>query len=451
MSLHSNLIKIAYKANAEHYFLCLESLEKQVWLDSGKPSSSYGRYDILSAAPVETLKNPSIEAIETRVASMRNNVPDEIQQNPDLPFVGGAIGYLNYEFNSDDFGISPHSGLRNSHFGFYHWALIQDHKQKTATLVFLSTCSEAFKSKIIALVSNNSHDAQDPQETALLSQSQTQPGFSVSGFHANLSKQKYLNALDTIMQHILAGNCYQINFSQRFSGEFSGDPKAAYLALRKILPSPFSAYIGLSDDSILSLSPERFIQIDAKNRAKTQPIKGTAPRGLTPEDDAKFAEELQKSEKNRAENLMIVDLLRNDFSKSCEPFSVTVPKLFDLESFANVHHLVSTIEGKIEDGISALEFFIRCFPGGSITGAPKKRAMEIIRDLEEHPRNIYCGSVCYLSANGNFDSNISIRTLLVSEDKIYCWGGGGIVADSNPEDEYQESLQKIGVLIEALQ
>ncbi len=445
MSLHNNLIKIAYKANSEHYFLCFAGLEKQVWLDSGKPSSTYGRYDILSAAPVDVLENPSIEAIEARVESMRTSVPDEIRQNPYLPFVGGAIGYLNYEFNSDDFGISSHKGLRNSHFGFYHWALIQDHKQKTATLVFLSTCSEAFKSNIIALAS------QTPPETAPLSKPQTQPEFSVSGFHANLSKQKYLNALDTIMQHILVGNCYQINFSQRFSGEFSGDPKAAYLALRKILPSPFSAFIGLSDDSILSLSPERFIQIDAKNKAKTQPIKGTAPRGLTPEDDAELAKGLQSSEKNRAENLMIVDLLRNDFSKSCEPFSVKVPKLFDLESFANVHHLVSTIEGKIETGISALEFFIRCFPGGSITGAPKKRAMEIIRDLEEHPRNIYCGSVCYLSANGNFDSNISIRTLLVSENKIYCWGGGGIVADSNPEDEYQESLQKIGVLIEALQ
>lgn len=419
--------------------MCLEKLDKVVWLDSGKPSSTYGRYDILTAAPVEVLENPSTLEVEQHVAKLQQYIPP--QQLHRQPFIGGAIGYLNYEHNSEDFAIPQRHAKLSSHFGIYHWALIQDHKEKTAELVFLSLCTDEFKQKIVDLVT---------QDKSPLAQKNATHNFSVTGLHANLSKAEYLASLDKIMQHIIAGDTYQINFSQRFSGDFSGSPKSAYLALRKVLPSPFSAYIDLCEDKILSLSPERFIQID-QDKVKTQPIKGTAPRGLTPEDDAELAENLLNSEKNRAENLMIVDLLRNDFSQSCRPFSVKVPKLFELESFANVHHLVSTIEGRIEDGISPMEFFMRCFPGGSITGTPKKRAMEIINDLEEHPRNIYCGSVCYLSANGNFDSNIAIRTLLVSENKIYCWGGGGVVADSDPEEEYQESLHKIGVLIEALQ
>ncbi len=430
-----NVIPIEYRANSDSYFLSLSALDQPVWLDSGKPHSTYGRFDILCAAPSEVLKNPSIEDLENRLASVQASTPKELIDNTQLPFVGGVIGYFNYEFNTEDFGIKPKTPLTTSYFGVYHWALIQDHKEKNAYLVFTNFCDENFQNLIRKTLSSPVKD--------LVS------GFNVEGLSADLSKDKYLENFDRIKHHIIAGDTYQINYAQRFSGNFSGNSLDAYLSLRKVMPSPFSAYLKLSDDAVLSLSPERFIQIDG-NKAKTQPIKGTAPRGLSSEEDKEFAKQLKNSEKNRAENVMIVDLLRNDFSKSCQTNSVTVPKLFELESFANVHHLVSTVEGEISSGISPLTFFLRCFPGGSITGAPKKRAMEIIQTLEDHPRNIYCGAICYMSANGKFDSNIAIRTLLINEEKIYCWGGGGIVADSDAEEEYQESLQKIGILIDAL-
>ncbi len=430
-----NVIQIAYRANSDSYFLSLSVLGHPVWLDSGKPRSTYGRFDILSAAPSEILKNPSIADLENRFASVQASAPKELIDNTQLPFVGGVIGYFNYEFNAEDFSIKQKTPLTDSYFGVYHWALIQDHKEKNTHIVFTNFCDETFRNRIQEILSS-------PTKEPL-------SRFNVGGFSPDLSKDKYLENFERIKHHIVAGDTYQINYAQRFSGNFSGSSLAAYLSLRKVMPSPFSAYLKLDDDAVLSLSPERFIQIDG-DKAKTQPIKGTAPRGLSSEEDKELAKQLKNSEKNRAENVMIVDLLRNDFSKSCQPHSVIVPKLFDLESFANVHHLVSTVEGKISSGISPLTFFLRCFPGGSITGAPKKRAMEIIQTLEDHPRNIYCGAICYMSVNGKFDSSIAIRTLLINEEKIYCWGGGGIVADSDPEEEYQESLQKIGILIEAL-
>lgn len=184
---------------------------------------------------------------------------------------------------------------------------------------------------------------------------------------------------------------------------------------------------------------------------KTKPIKGTIRRGVDEQQDKSLACELLQSEKNRAENLMIVDLLRNDFGQNCKAASVKVPHLFALESYANVHHLVSTVTGELNDGIDELSFYHDCFPGGSITGAPKKRAMEIIDELEPHPRNIYCGSIVCISANGRLNSSIAIRTLLIKDNSIYCWGGGGIVADSKAEEEYQESLQKVGALMRELE
>ncbi len=430
-----NVIQIEYRANSDSYFLSLSTLDHPVWLDSGKPLSTYGRFDILCAAPSEILRNPTAEALEEHFAHVQASAPSELINNNKLPFVGGVIGYFNYEFNSETFGISPKKPHTASYFGVYHWALIQDHKEKTAHLVFTNFCDENFIKNI--------------RETLATSTKTPTSDFFVDGFSADLGKHKYLENFDKIKQHIIAGDTYQINYAQRFSGNFSGSSVAAYLSLRKVMPSPFSAYLKLGEDAVLSFSPERFIQID-EGKAKTQPIKGTAPRGLSSEEDKTLAKQLKNSEKNRAENVMIVDLLRNDFSKSCRPHSVTVPKLFELESFANVHHLVSTVEGELSSGVSPLTFFLRCFPGGSITGAPKKRAMEIIQTLEDHPRNIYCGSIAYMSVNGKFDSNITIRTLLINDDKIYCWGGGGIVADSDPEEEYQESLQKIGILMEAL-
>lgn len=430
------VFEIPYFDNSEGYFTRLKPLQRRVWLDSGWPSFKKGQFDILSASPSKVMLDPDIAEIESEVSTLKSNAFLSFLEQLDIPFWGGAIGYFNYEYNAKAFGLDHDKcRLSQSVFGIFEWALIQNHCQKKSFVVFLPCFPQEKRQSVVDLIC--------AENVPPLGK------FKVNNLDSDMSKLSYEKAFGKIESYIHEGDAYQINFSQRFSGDFSGQPDAAYIALRKILPSPFSAYIELADEVVLSFSPERFIEIE-NNEAKTQPIKGTAPRNKNSEHDKRLAEELLKSDKNRAENVMIVDLLRNDFNKSCEPFSVKVPSLFSLQSFANVHHLVSTVVGKIKKDISPLTFFMRCFPGGSITGAPKKRAMEIITELEEHPRNIYCGSICYLSVTGRFDSSITIRTLLVSNNQIFCWGGGGIVADSNYESEFQESLQKINILIDAL-
>jgi para-aminobenzoate synthetase component 1 len=219
------------------------------------------------------------------------------------------------------------------------------------------------------------------------------------------------------------------------------------------MPSPFSGLLPIlgCDASIISLSPERFISIDVNNTVTSQPIKGTAKRCDNPHDDKVASESLSNSDKCQSENLMIVDLIRNDLGKCCNIGSVTVEKLFELQSFSNVHHLVSTIKGTLRSGLNGADVLQACFPGGSITGAPKIRAMEIINEVENSRRDIYCGSLVVFSAHGTMDSNILIRTVLLQNGKAYCWAGGGIIADSECQSEYEESLTKVQVLLDAIQ
>ncbi len=226
--------------------------------------------------------------------------------------------------------------------------------------------------------------------------------------------------------------------------------------MREALPSPFSAYWKWQDQAVLCISPERFLKVSNsasgdRLQAETKPIKGTVPRGLSLIEDQERAASLVSSTKDRAENLMIVDLLRNDLSKNCIPGSVKVPQLFAVESFVNVHHLVSTVTGDLSDSSSPMDLLRDCFPGGSITGAPKRRAMEIIEQLEPVRRSVYCGSIGYVSANNQMDTNIAIRTILASSTVMHCWGGGGIVADSEAESEFEESMDKIKLLLKTLE
>ena len=220
--------------------------------------------------------------------------------------------------------------------------------------------------------------------------------------------------------------------------------------MRNATQAPFSAYMNWQSGALLSLSPERFLSL-RDNTVLTQPIKGTRPRSEDSNTDAQLASALVESEKDRAENLMIVDLLRNDLGRVCKTGSVKANQLFALQSFSNVHHMVSSISGELAQGLGAFELLASCFPGGSITGAPKLRAMEIIEQLEQASRRAYCGSVFYLSANGNMDSSITIRTLLWQQDHILCWAGGGIVADSECDAEYDECFDKINIIIKTLQ
>ena len=276
------------------------------------------------------------------------------------------------------------------------------------------------------------------------------PGFHLtSGFAALQSRADYMECIQRIHDYIHAGDVYQVNYAQPFQARYEGHPIHAFQALHRANPGPCSTYFDTGVNRILSLSPERFLKV-RRGQVETRPIKGTRGRGSTPEEDRKLAEALLTSPKDRAENLMIVDLLRNDLGRCCRIGSVRAEPLFALETFTNVHHLVSCITGELAPGLSPLDLLLSAFPGGSITGAPKRRAMEVIRELEEEPRGVYCGSFFHWTPCNGFDSTIAIRTLECQDGEITCFGGGGIVADSEPEAEYQESITKIQLLMDVL-
>ncbi|MEA3349258.1 MAG: aminodeoxychorismate synthase component I [Chloroflexota bacterium] len=268
---------------------------------------------------------------------------------------------------------------------------------------------------------------------------------------SNFSRPAYEAAVQRVIDYIYAGDIFQANVSQRFRAQLPPDdsPLALYQRLRAINPAPFAAYLNFDDTVIASASPERFLLL-RDGWVETRPIKGTRPRGDTPEKDHHLADELLDSEKDRAENIMIVDLLRNDLSRICQDHSVKTPELCILESFATVHHLVSTVEGRLNPGADAIDLLRVTVPGGSITGAPKIRAMEIIAELEPTWRGPYCGNVGYISFSGDMDTSIIIRTYAIRGNTVTFQAGGGIVADSDPAAEYDETLDKARALIDAL-
>jgi para-aminobenzoate synthetase component 1 len=268
---------------------------------------------------------------------------------------------------------------------------------------------------------------------------------------SSFTRAGYLEAVERVREYIFAGDIFQANLSQRFEVALTEPPWPLYLRLRGRNAAPFAAFFDLPHAAILSASPERFLHVDVSGHVETRPIKGTRPRGIGPEHDAALGQALAESAKDRAENLMIVDLMRNDLSRVCAPGTVRVPELFTLERYATVHHLVSTVIGRLEPGLDALDLLRAAFPGGSITGAPKVRAMEIIAGLEPSSRAVYCGSIGYLSVTGELDTNIAIRTAVTRHGRLYFNAGGGIVADSVPEQEYLETLDKARGIIDALE
>jgi para-aminobenzoate synthetase component 1 len=267
---------------------------------------------------------------------------------------------------------------------------------------------------------------------------------------SSFTRESYLKAVERVREYIFAGDIFQANLSQRFEAPLSEPAWSLYRRLRERNPAPFAAFLDFPGVAVLSASPERFLRVDAGGSVETRPIKGTRPRGVGPEHDAALGQALAESPKDRAENLMIVDLMRNDLSRVCAPGSVRVAELFALEQYATVHHLVSTVVGQLAPGADALDLLRAAFPGGSITGAPKLRAMEIIAELEPSRRGVYCGSIGYWSVTGELDTSIAIRTAVARNGRVYFNAGGGVVADSDPADEYQETLDKARGLIDAL-
>lgn len=268
-------------------------------------------------------------------------------------------------------------------------------------------------------------------------------------FQAQQSSDQYRHALTRIHAYLSAGDCYQVNYAQRFRANWRGDPLAAFDRLLTAHPAPHACFFRDRDNVVFGVSPERFLRIK-EGVVRTEPIKGSRPRGRDATEDRALGEALCRHPKDRAENLMIVDLLRNDLGEFCAAGSISVDPLFELRRFSNVQHLVSTVTGTLRPGVSPLAALLSAFPGGSITGAPKRRAMQIIQELEPHPRGAYCGSLFWQDDKGRFDSNILIRTLQTDGDALYCHGGGGIVYDSDPNEEYEESWFKVRKLMEAL-
>ncbi|SEN54594.1 para-aminobenzoate synthetase component 1 [Pseudomonas sp. ok272] len=444
--LTCSLHPLPYHPDPAEYFAAIRHAPGSVLLDSGRPSAERGRYDLLSAWPLATLAvapdesgNAFLQRLRETLSQLGNaTIPAPFE----LPFAGGLIGYLSYDFGRHLETLPTQAQddlqLPDARFGLYAWALISDHLRGTSQLVFHPSLADTERQRLIELFNQPAK----PLDTR----------FSLSGtMAADLSADDYQQAFERIQQYIQAGDCYQVNFAQRFRAPCQGDAWAAYCALRAACPTPFSGFQSLPDGgAVLSLSPERFVKVSA-GQVETRPIKGTRPRGLTAVEDAANAAELLASAKDRAENLMIVDLLRNDLGRTCRVGSVRVPELFSLESYPNVHHLVSSVTGELAASKDALDLIAGSFPGGSITGAPKIRAMQIIDELEPTRRGLYCGSLLYLDVRGEMDSSIAIRSLLVKDGQVCCWGGGGIVADSDGQAEYQESITKVKVLLDTLQ
>ena len=446
--------ELPYRADSAALFETVADLPWAVFLDSGGHHLTQSRYDIIAAAPHTTLvtrgKLTEIrsDAIELSrgdpLVLLRQHLDFDPASACDLPFTGGALGYFSYDLGrrferlpalAEDAEKMPEMAI-----GIYDWAVVVDHLDMRSWLVAQGRCvdTHARWRELVARFSV------PPAERARVPFRITAP------LASNLSRERYARAFKRVLDYIYAGDCYQINLAQRFAAPAAGDPWLAYQALRVLNPAPYAAYLNMPHAQILSASPERFLKLE-RGQVETKPIKGTRPRAGHPRVDAELATELKASGKDRAENVMIVDLLRNDLSKNCEPGSVRAPKLFEIESFATVHHLVSTVTGTLRQGRDALDLLRGCFPGGSITGAPKLRAMQIIEELEPHRRGVYCGAIGYIGGDGNMDLNIAIRTLVYSGGAIRFWAGGGIVADSRCDDEYQETFDKAAAMLQLLQ
>ncbi|MBD1577003.1 MULTISPECIES: chorismate-binding protein [Vibrio] len=463
------------------YFSHLQHLPWAMLLRSAAQGHPNNRFDILVANPIATLVTHAATT-QITISSDAGN-PIYSSQDPfellahyqdlllpslapidDIPFIGGALGYFSYDLGRQvetmPTTASADIPTADMAVGLYEWALVVDHQLQRAYLVG----------------QNLPQYQQWLENQKCLYQQQVDINESFrlkSDWSSNMTKSEYGQKFSLIKEYLAAGDCYQINLAQRFNAAYQGSEWQAYQALETSNHAPFSAFIRTDEIAVLSISPERFLSLEnqpcvasvgplsvdplttdckpsTKRVIETKPIKGTRPRSLDPIEDAQLAQQLQRAQKDQAENLMIVDLLRNDIGRVAKPGSVTVPALFEVESFPAVHHLVSTIRAQLDDNQTPSSLLRACFPGGSITGAPKIRAMQIIEELEPHRRNIYCGSIGYISRCGNMDSNITIRTLIAYQQHLYAWAGGGIVADSEMEAEYQETLDKVSRILPIL-
>jgi para-aminobenzoate synthetase component 1 len=402
-------------------------------LDSRKRDTDSGRYDIVTALPDRYF---DVTDFGGSAAQWMDAIEADLDASPNCTS-RIAIGFIDFETASiGALGVSGES-LKPATAGVYSWYVLQDHSEQRAWLVK----DPGLSAKIDASIA----------ERLQINAEKINTKYNINHkFMPDISREIYEDMVSAVRSLIAAGDCYQANIAQRFQCGYSGSEYGIYEKLRDVAPGDYAAFLKLgTDHAVISQSPERFLSVDA-GYIRSQPIKGTRPRFSDPTQDAASAHALLSSVKDRAENIMIVDLLRNDLGKICQTGTVKVTELCELYSYDNVHHLVSRIEGRLEKGVRPGAALIAASPGGSITGAPKKRSVEIIKSLEQHPRGVYCGSVFAMTADGWLESSIAIRTLEASDGVLYCWGGGGITWDSVPEEEYAETLAKVSSFMRAL-
>ncbi|MCT4509228.1 MAG: aminodeoxychorismate synthase component I [Tepidibacter sp.] len=417
-------------------------------LDSAMDEENLGRYSFISSNPFKVLKykDSEINPLEKLRVELKKY---KIKNDTGLPFIGGAVGYLSYDLGNyieklprtvvDDMKAP------DLYFGLYDWVIVIDHLMNK-TFIATPDINVRDENYIVNYLSKLISNAQDNGVDKLCYEQKTFPRVKLE---SNFKKKDYIDAIEKMRNYIRSGDIYQANMTQRFHGKVSMSSFELYRDLRRISPAPFGAFLNFEDIHILSNSPERFIKVNNKF-IQTRPIKGTRPRGKSKEEDLLLRNELLNSEKDKAELLMIVDLERNDIGRISKIGTVRVPELFKLEEYSNVHHLVSTVVGEIKEDKDIVDVISSTFPGGSITGAPKIRAMEIIDELEPTARNVYTGSIGYIGFDSNADFNISIRTIIKKDEDIFFQVGGGITWDSNPEEEYEETLHKAKSIMNAI-
>ena len=452
-------------------------LPSLVFLDSATDAEHLGRHSFLTADPWSAVRSKALltqQLVDGRWVRVEPDAlaharallaPHAAEPLADLPpFQGGAAGYLGYDWGAtlervprpryDDYA------LPDVLLGLYDWVIAWDHPAGRAWVISTGipergTARTDRAARRLTFVKERLTDRRiggwaDSNSTANRLSAPSYPVPGVPGVRSNFTREGYLDAVARVIEYIFAGDVFQANLSQRLEAPLAGTPLELYGRLRRRNPAPFAAFLDCGDVVIASSSPERFLRVHDGRQVETRPIKGTRPRGVGPEHDAALALALAESDKDRAENVMIVDLLRNDLSRVCRPGTVRVPELFAIEHYATVHHMVSTVVGELAPEHDGVDLLRAAFPGGSITGAPKVRAMQIIAELEPTARGAYCGAIGYVSVTGALDTNIVIRTYLVLGRDVYFQVGGGIVADSDPEQEYRETLDKARGLVAAL-
>ena len=436
-------------------FAPLANTPMAVLLDSAQ-GGAQGRYCYIAADPFRTIRctaYPWTVTVDGAKADgdpfavlARELKPFKTAPSERAPFEGGAIGFFAYELGGVLEQLPPPRTRPcpdDMVVGLYDVVAVFDQEQREAWIASTGfpDADNAARAKSRATWLAG----------ALGTETLPPPRIEKGAWHAETTRAVYEEKVAAVIEAIRAGDIYQANFTQRLTAQVStGAAYDVYRRLRALAPAPFAAFLNAGTMKLLSASPERFLKFEARGHVETRPIKGTRPRGETAAEDAKLAAELTASAKDRAENLMIVDLLRNDLARVCAPGSVKVPQLCALETFPAVHHLVSVVTGDLRADMDAVDLLRAAFPGGSITGAPKIKAMEIIHGVEPSARGPYCGAIAWLGFDGAMDSSIGIRTLVQSEDTLTAQGGGGIVAQSNPAAEYDESMIKLRPMLAVL-